>query len=451
MNHRFQLTGLALLLLCISPGVAAQDLGDPACPRLMLISSWTGNNVRIHDACNGQFIRNLDTHGYLAGPQAIALDPEGRLVVVSEGNGRLVRYHRDTLTYDQVIAGDRPETPNTEPSPVSSPTGLVIAADGRMFVGSYDGHVVSHVDPATGQAVATLVDNSRSGILGPDTGMLLDGQRLLVPGFDSSTVVEADIDVPNSDRILVSDGSGGLNRPRTVLQKPDGNLLVTSWRGNDILEFNGQTGAFIGAAIPGIERPTGMAFESAEVLLVASDRSNDIRRFRLSDGALIDTLATSVPGPTFILLLDKQTPALALNRAFWVVGVGVVDGNRIEVDELTMTTGGAFGPNLEPEDIERVSWGNLTFEFDSCDGGSVSWETTDGHFRNGSYPIIRLAGDPLGAECREAGFEQIGHRLWMNGLWYGGADRDGEGFSVNIIDNGLAVVAWYTYQPAATP
>jgi hypothetical protein len=36
----------------------------------------------------------------------------------------------------------------------------------------------------------------------------------------------------------------------------------------------------------------------------------------------------------------------------------------------------------------------------------------------------------------------------MSGLWFGGAPRDGEGFSVNLINGNLAVVTWYTYLPA---
>ena len=37
--------------------------------------------------------------------------------------------------------------------------------------------------------------------------------------------------------------------------------------------------------------------------------------------------------------------------------------------------------------------------------------------------------------------------LWMSGLWYGGPPRDGEGFSVNIINGERAIVTWYTYLP----
>jgi hypothetical protein len=48
-------------------------------------------------------------------------------------------------------------------------------------------------------------------------------------------------------RILVAAGAnGGLSDPRGLLFKPDGNLLVCSHSGGNVLEYNGATGAFIG-------------------------------------------------------------------------------------------------------------------------------------------------------------------------------------------------------------
>lgn len=437
----------AICPFLVSGPVLGQQIGDPECPRLMLISSYTGNNVQIHNACDGSYVRALDTNGYLAGPQAIALDPEGRLVVVSETNGRLVRYHRNTLTYDAVIAGDRPETMEQEPVPVTSPTGLSIAPDGRMFVGSYNGQVVMEVDPASGEAVDDVVASARSGIQGPDTGMILDGNRLVVPGFDSDSVVEADITQTDSDKVLVSAGAGGLNAPRTVLKLGNGNFLVTSWRGNAVLEFDGTTGAFVKTVVSDLRRPTGMAFESEEVLLVASDNTNDVKRVRLSDGQVLGTLVNSIPGPTFILLLDKLQSRLADNNSFWVIGLGEVGNTTIHIEEMSMTTGGHFGQDFDPAAIENTPWGSLDIEFFSCDQGEVSWKPVEAGFEPGAYAITRIASDAFGAECRETGFDTIDHRLWMNGLWYGGPARDGEGFSVNVIDGGLAVVTWYSYRP----
>ena len=108
---RFISIALGFVIGGLGVSASAQDIGDPNCDKLLLVSAYTSNNVKIYNACDGSFIRNLDSAGTLQGPQAIAIDPQGDLVVVSEENDRLVRYHRETLTYDKVIAGDLPETP----------------------------------------------------------------------------------------------------------------------------------------------------------------------------------------------------------------------------------------------------------------------------------------------------------------------------------------------------
>ena len=188
-NMRLQTTFFCSFCLLLAPGVSnvlAQDIGDPDCDRLLLISAYSSNNVKIYNACDGSFIRNLDSASTLNGPQAIAIDPQGDLVVVSEENDRLVRYHRDTLTYDRVISGDKPETPGPEFAPVDAPTGLVITPEGRMLVGSFSGNTVTEINPEDGSAMGQLVTFDRSGIRGPDTGMVLDGNQLLVPVFNSS-------------------------------------------------------------------------------------------------------------------------------------------------------------------------------------------------------------------------------------------------------------------------
>ncbi len=88
--YRISFNTIALFFLLFTlPGTPAQaqDIGNPDCDRLLLISAYSANNVKIYDACDGNFIRNLDSNAYLQGPQAIAIDPQGDLVVVSETNG----------------------------------------------------------------------------------------------------------------------------------------------------------------------------------------------------------------------------------------------------------------------------------------------------------------------------------------------------------------------------
>ena len=58
-------------------------------------------------------------------------------------------------------------------------------------------------------------------------------------------------------------GSGGLNEPYDLAFGPNGNLFVTSYQTNSILEYNGTTGAFITQFVPsgsgGLTQPTSGA------------------------------------------------------------------------------------------------------------------------------------------------------------------------------------------------
>jgi outer membrane protein assembly factor BamB len=275
-------------------GAIAQNLGDPECETLWLVSSYSTNSIKAYDGCSGDYIQDIEDNGWLAGPQAIVDDGDGGLVVVSEENDRLIRFDRQTLAVDRVIAGDDPETGEVELSPFDAPTGLAISPDGRIFVGSFSQDRVLEIDSESGQAVSTIVAHDQ-GIEGADAGMWLQGDQLYVPGFDSSTIVRANINQASSGQTLVSAGSDGLNAPRTIIVDDQGDLLVSSWRSNQILAFDRNNGNFK-RVVASVSRPTGMVLESPDVLLITSDQVNDVKRVRVSDGQVIDTPVASGSG-----------------------------------------------------------------------------------------------------------------------------------------------------------
>ena len=432
----------------------AQDLGDPECDSLILVSGYSNNAIKVYDGCSGAYVQDIADDNLLVGPQAIVDDGEGGLVVVSEGNGRLIRFDRATLTLDRVVAGDKPETATVEPPVVANPTGLAISDDGRWFVGSFGEDRVVEIDPDTGQVIAITIAPGQ-GLAGTDAGMWLDGNRLLAPGFDSDTIVAADITQNNAVSILAGPGGNGLNAPRTVIVDDQGDLIVTSWRGGQILAYNRNSGAFkrVAATVP---RPTGITLESPGVALVASDQINDVKRVRLSDGAVLGTVIPSgsggLSGATWVMVIDKIEPQQADNpvedfNPVWLVGVGNITGNEIVADPVFTTRGGAWGADLDPAATDAVEWGSLSLTFDGCSSGTMTWDSDASEFGSGGYDIVRLAPSPLGDLCEEIGFENVEDDLWMSGHWYGGPDRDGEGFSIDVINGDLAIVTWYSYLP----
>ena len=453
MHRTLQLLALAAASTLITEG-RAQDLGDPNCDTLWLVSGYN-SGVHVYDGCSGAYIQNLDSQGTLLGPQAIAEDGQGGLIVVSEINGRLLRFDRRTLAFDRVVAGDDPATQAIEPAPVANPTGLTITPGGRWFVGSFSEQRVVELDPATGQVIGVLVAPGQ-GVTGPDTGMWLEGDSLYVPGFDSNSIARADISQANSGQILVGPGSNGLNAPRTVLIDDQGDLLSTSWRGGQIMAFDPDSGAFK-RVVASLQRPTGMVLESPGVVLVTSDQLHDVKRVRVSDGTV---LATPVParsggldGATWIHVLQKL-PAMAEHpatdtNAFFLVGVGDIVGNTIVADPMFHTTGGLWGADLDPDLIEELEWGTLTFEFDGCSSGTMSYVSDSAEFGAGGYEVVRLAASPVGDDCEAAGFGNTDDARWMSGHWYGGLGRAGEGFSIDVINGDIAILTWYSYLPAA--
>ncbi len=448
------LPGVVFLLLA-GPGFS-QTLGNPDCETLLLVSGYNSDNVKIYDGCDGQFIRNLDDSGTVAGPQAIVEAPNGDLLVVSEKNHRVVRFDRQSLSFASVVVGDDPQTPQNESSGLLSPTGAAVGADGSLYVGSFSQNRVQRFNPDTGEDLGTFVAAQAGGVRGIDAGMAFgpDG-NLNIPGFDSNSVIRVD---SQSGAVLSSSipaASGGLNAPRVVAFSPDNQrMLVSSWRSNQILEYAVSTGAFIGAFGNGVSRVSGIAFGPDNILYATSDQTNQIVRLNAANGSFIDTFIPAgsggLNGATFIFVLTKQTEMSepGIPQQFWLTGLGEISGNTIMIPNMRFTTGGAFGSDFDAQQIQRFSWGILEIIFTSCDSAEMSYSAsaeTSGLFASGSYPITRLLPNASGDSCLEQGFDNVTNGDWMSGTWAGIPDRSGEGFFIDAANNNQVAIAWFTY------
>ncbi len=58
----------------------------------------------------------------------------------------------------------------------------------------------------------------------------------------------------------------------------------------------------------------------------------------------------------------------------WLVGVGTIDGNQLIFDTLIVTSGGIFGSEFNPADVERETVGSAAFSFFDCDSGEITYE-----------------------------------------------------------------------------
>jgi len=62
----------------------------------------------------------------------------------------------------------------------------------------------------------------------------------------------------------------------------------------------------------------------------------------------------------------------------WLLGVGLIEGNTITIDNMQRTSGGVFGPLFDPAAVEIIPWGSLQVEFIDCNSANFTYKSTFG-------------------------------------------------------------------------
>lgn len=125
----------------------------------------------------------------------------------------------------------------------------------------------------------------------------------------------------------------------------------------------------------------------------------------------------------------------------WFIADGTASPNALEFPVLSVATGGRFGSRFDPARIEYRPVGTARLSFDDCGTGDFTF-TVDG--TPGDLDLQRLAA-PAGLECgRRAASPPPASGF--SGSWYDPA-RDGEGFVIQVLADGRALVYWFTYRP----
>jgi len=130
----------------------------------------------------------------------------------------------------------------------------------------------------------------------------------------------------------------------------------------------------------------------------------------------------------------------------WLVGQGRPNGGMLVIDDLQITSGGRFGDSFNANDVQRQTWGSVSFDFSSCNGAVVDYSSDIG-FGSGQISLSQLSGIS-GVDCdtsTPAAKVDLGNGA--SGAYFN-AMRDGEGFQVQVANQGnteVAVVYWFTY------
>ncbi len=287
---------------------AADDMGDPNCDSLLLVSSWTRNNVKIYDGCSGEFVRDLDTQGLFNGPLGILQSPDGDVLVASENNSRLLKFDKETLSQGSVYLGDDPDTSTVEDNLVVNPATAVIK-DGFMYAASFTQNNVVKIDLETKEIVDEILPVGVSLIEGIDVGMSIgeDGY-LYLPGFYSNNVVRINLSTKVAEEV-VAKNAGSLSGTRTIIVR-DTELVVSSELSGAIKLYDKASGDFI-QDLATVSGPTGMQQDDEQHIIF--NTSTAVYRMQ-NDGSNLEKIvqsgAGSLVGGVFVYRFQKVTSEL---------------------------------------------------------------------------------------------------------------------------------------------
>jgi DNA-binding beta-propeller fold protein YncE len=432
---------LALLALAGAADAAAQSCGS----RLFLSGFFS--TVHVYDACTGAYLRNLDAPTRLRGAMAVRLGPDGLLYVVAEQGGAIHKYRNDTLEYVGVFATVG----------AIGATGLAFDAAGVAYVASYNNGTVYRYDRSGAGLGAAFPAFPQ--LRGLDNGLTFgpDG-TLYIPGYDTGNVGRW---VPSTGAasVALAANTAGLQLTRGLLPAHDNqHLFITSEGSGRVLKWNPASGA-VSVLAEGLVQPKGIDYAPDGKLLVSS--GNALLRIDPDSGATLGTLvaegAGGVSGLVFAAVIPVAAgPAPAVDATqvgtqFWVVGDGVFSGRALEFDAVS-ATGTAFGPTLAFSELAFKRWGRIRIELVSCTQARFSWDSTGANsagFGSGSYDAVRYLENEDTARCRQRPLDNA-DRSWVNGMWWGGATRAGEGFTLDRNADGTTFFAWFTHRPPGT-
>ena len=129
----------------------------------------------------------------------------------------------------------------------------------------------------------------------------------------------------------------------------------------------------------------------------------------------------------------------------WLIDVGEIAGDEIVFPELTVTRGGRFGPDFDPDEVEYEVVGQAVLQFSDCDQVEFSYSAF-GHSE--TIPMQRLS-QTMAAGCQPpqgVPGQPVREYAGQSGSWYDPA-HTGEGYTLQWMSRDEAVLIWFSYDP----
>jgi len=231
-------------------------------------------------------VRTIDS-GFMASSWSEEIESTvlGVLLVGSKESDSVLAYQGSTGGFIREIAA--------ADSGLDYPNGIVFDGADNFYVASAWTDTVLKYSLWTGEP---LLQFSGGGLDGPD-GLLLQEATLLVSSYSTDSVKEYNLETGFWLRDFVTSGSGGLDGSGGVTRAANGNLLVASQRGDQVLEYDGETGAFVGVAAEGggLNGPEALLLDAEGNLLVASFYTSSVLKYA-ADGTFLGEFVASGSG-----------------------------------------------------------------------------------------------------------------------------------------------------------
>ena len=242
----------------------------------------------------------------VAGAQTIVRGPDRLLYVCAEKQDRVVRFDPDSSQAPTTFVGDDPLTLEDENASLDGPTAAIFGPEGDLFVASFETDEILRFDGRTGVYEGVFVAAHSGGLNGPDAGTKFGADGMLyVPSFWNDRILRYDSQGNFVDE-FVSFREGGLRQPRDLVQH-DGDWYVASSFNNRVLRYDSQ-GTFLGIFTT-LNQPYSLAFHPLDGnLYVVSLQNNAVRKFDGKSGAFLQALVPGgsggVDGAVYLFFLD---------------------------------------------------------------------------------------------------------------------------------------------------
>jgi hypothetical protein len=126
----------------------------------------------------------------------------------------------------------------------------------------------------------------------------------------------------------------------------------------------------------------------------------------------------------------------------WLFGVAQRLGNTLAA-QMQKTSGPMFGPGFDPEAVVLENWGTLVITFQNCESASIEYNSIIDGYGSGSLLPSRLT-NILNLDCADIADSSDLQAAGYTGSWFD-RSHDGEGLILEVLDEQLAVIYWFTY------